>query len=498
MNYLESKKKLKQYLLARIPFISITTTEINRAENILKELAKEINIDIMINSMSKGTINLLNNQKLDESKNIIGVLDYISEQIKIKENQTYVLTDISEIDSETVTSRYLYDIVSIAEEHNGTIIVVKDTSIWTNLQRMGMNIELSLPNEEELRGIISDSLNYYKNQIKLEWNEEDYKEAATTLLGLSEIEVKNIMSSLIASGEVTKEDLIDLKYAKDQMFDNINGLEKIEVDPNLAFGGLENLKDWLNEKKKLLEPNKREKMLKHNIKPPRGMLVVGVPGCGKSLTAKAISAMWQLPLYLLDFATVQGMYVGQSEKQLKEALSTAEQVSPCILWIDEIEKGLSAKSDGGVTNRMIGQFLFWLQECKKEVFVVATANDITTLPPELFRKGRFDEIFFVDLPNKVERKDIIKQYLNKYLSINVNDDFMNKLVELTEGFSGSDIESVMREIAYSLVSTDAQLTQNLIIDKINKTVSISKTNPESINTIRAWGNEHAAPASKQD
>ncbi len=498
MNYLESKNKLKQYLLARIPFISIETTEISRAENIIRELAKEINLEVFINSMSKGTINILNNQKADESKNIIGVLDFITEQIKLKENLSFVLTDISDIGEETVTSRYLYDIVTSAEEHNASIIVIKDTPIWANLQRMGMSIELSLPTEEELYKLITSSLSYYKNQIKLEWDEEDLKEAATVLLGLSEIEVKNIMSSLIASGEILKEDLIDLKYAKDEMFDNINGLEKIDVDPNIAFGGLENLKKWLEEKQKLMIPSKREQMLKHHIKPPRGVLVVGVPGCGKSLTAKAISVMWQLPLYLLDFATVQGMYVGQSEKQLKEALSTAEQVSPCVLWIDEIEKGLSSKGEGGVTNRMIGQFLFWLQECQKEVFVVATANDITALPPELFRKGRFDEIFFVDLPNKNERRDIIKQYLNKYLSININDDFMNKLVEITNGFSGSDIESVLRDIAYSLVAEEIPLTQQLIYDKFVNTISISKTNPTAINSIKEWGKEHATPASKAE
>ena len=290
-------------------------------------------------------------------------------------------------------------------------------------------------------------------------NEENYKEAATVLLGLSEMEVKNILSALIAQGKITKENLTELKYAKDSMFDNISGLEKIDVDDDIAFGGLENLKDWLDEKEKLMVPSKREQMARHHIKPPRGILVVGVPGCGKSLTAKAISAKWHLPLYLLDFATVQGMYVGQSEQQLKEALNAAEQVSPCVLWIDEIEKGLAGKSDSGVTNKMIGQFLFWLQECKKEVFVVSTANDITSLPAELFRKGRFDEIFFVDLPTTNERKDIIKLYLNKYLNININDDLMNKLVELTNGFSGSDIESTIREIAYQVVAKEEQLTQ---------------------------------------
>ena len=282
------------------------------------------------------------------------------------------------------------------------------------------------------------------------------------------------------------------------MFSDISGLEKIDVDPTIAFGGLENLKEWLDEKKKLLAPDKKEQMMARGIKPPRGILIVGVPGCGKSLSAKAIAAKWQMPLYLLDFATVQGRYVGQSEQQLKEALETAEYVSPCILWIDEIEKGLSgASGDSGVTNRMIGQFLFWLQECKKEVFVVATANDINNLPAELLRKGRFDEMFFVDLPSEVERAEIIKLYLAKYLNVKVGDDFINQLVELSKGFAGSDIESCIREIAYQVVANNIQLTQNIFVDTFSKTVSLSKTNPEKIEKIRAWGKEHAISATKQ-
>lgn len=498
MNYIETKKKLRQYLLARIPFISINTIEKTRVVKMLREISQETNLFIAVNSMSKGTINILDNEKLDDKRNTTTVLDYFGEQFALKENLTFVLMDIPDIENETVTSRYLYDVVTMAEEHSGSVIVIKDTSIWSNLQRLGMGIELSLPDYDELLVLITENVNYYKNQINIEWNEDNFKEAATILLGLSENEVKNIIASLIAKGSLTKEDLIDLKYAKDSMFDNISGLEKIDVDPNIAFGGLDNLKDWLDEKEKLMSPSKREKMKKHHIKPPRGILVVGVPGCGKSLTAKAISAKWELPLYLLDFATVQGSYVGQSEQQLKEAFEAAEQVSPCVLWIDEIEKGLSGRGDSGVTSRLIGQFLFWLQECKKEVFVVATANDINSLPAELFRKGRFDELFFVDLPTKDERREIIKLYLNKYLNINVNDEFMNKIIELTEGFSGSDIESTIREIAYNVVAEDKQLTQELIINKFNNSLSVSKTNPAAIDSIRKWGMEHATPASKKD
>ena len=498
MNYIETKKHLKQYLLARIPFIALNTIEKNRALTMLKELSNETNININISSMSKGIIDNTTNALLSDSKTTIGVLDYIAEETKKKENRTYILTDIYDIDKDSTNTRYLCDIVSSLEEHNSTIIILTSEPIANELQRLGMSLELDLPDEHELQELIKNYVNSYKNQIQIEWDDENFKESATILLGLSEIEVKNIMSSLIVRGYLIKDDLVELRYTKDRMFSDISGLEKVDVEQNITFGGLDNLKKWLDDKKKLMSPNKKEEMRNRGIKPPRGILIMGVPGCGKSLAAKAISVKWQLPLYLLDFATVQGRYVGQSEQQLREALEAAEIVSPCVLWIDEIEKGLSGlSSDNGITNRMIGQFLFWLQECKKEVFVIATANSIDSLPVELVRKGRFDEIFFVDLPNTHERKEIIELYITKYLKIKANDEFINKLVELTEGFSGADIESSIREISYQVIADNIELTPQLFIDVITNTVSLSKTNPENIEKIRNWGKEHAMHATKQ-
>lgn len=496
MDYSDAKQLMKQYLVARIPFISFKTIEKSRGIALLKDIANECNIDISVYSMSKGLINIKDNSLISEEKSLIGILDFIGNQVKVKENATFVITDFPDIYDENINTRYLCDIVSIAEEKNCSIIVINDNNVYQRLQRMGMTIEMDLPNEQELYYIIKNFINAYKNSVSIEWNEDDYKSAAVVLLGITEVEAKNVIASLIAKGSITKQDLIDLKFAKDQMFSDINGLEKIEIDDNLAFGGLNNLKKWLDEKKKLQLPSKKEEMKKRGIKPPRGILIVGVPGCGKSLAAKAIASRWQLPLYLLDFATVQGQYVGQSEKQLKEALETAERVSPCILWIDEIEKGLSGtKGDSGVTNRMIGQFLFWLQECKKEVFVVATANDINTLPPELLRKGRFDEMFFVDLPKREERKEIIEFYLSKYLAIRVSDDFMNKLLDITDEFSGADIESSIRNIAYMLVSDNITLTEDIIVSKLLSVIPISKSNPDIIKKIRDWGKDKTISAS---
>ena len=498
MNYENTKELLKQYLLARIPFITLNTIEKSRALGMLKELSNETNMNINVSSMSKGIVDISNNTLLSDNKTIVGVLDYIAEEIKRKENRTYVLTDVLDIDRDSSVTRYLCDIVSSAEEHGATIIVITSSSVSNELQRLGMSLTLNLPDEVELYDLIKDYVSSYSSQIKLEWDDDDFKESATILLGLSEIEVKNIISSLIVRGFINKDDLVELRYTKDSMFSDISGLEKVSVEKDIAFGGLDNLKKWLDDKKKLMSPSKKEEMKKRGIKPPRGILIMGVPGCGKSLAAKAISAKWQLPLYLLDFATVQGRYVGQSEQQLKEALEASEHVSPCILWIDEIEKGLSgATSDNGITNRMIGQFLFWLQECEKEVFVVATANSVDKLPAELLRKGRFDEMFFVDLPNETEREEIIKLYITKYLRVNVSNSFIDKLVELTSGFSGADIESAIREIAYNVIADGVQLSQQLFIDVINNTISLSKTNPENIEKIRTWGLEHALSATKK-
>lgn len=498
MNYEETKECLKQYLLARIPFVTFDTIEKSRALTLLKELAVEMNMNINVSSMSKGIVNIADNTLVSDNRTIMGTLDYIAEEIKRKDNMTYVLTDVADIDKDNSVTRYLCDIVSGAEEHNAMIIVVTPDSVLNSLQRLGMSVVLELPDEEELFVLIRDYVNSYKSKIELEWNDEDFKEASTILLGLSEIEVKNILSSLIVRGYIRQDDLVELRYTKDSMFSDISGLEKVDVSPDIAFGGLDNLKKWLEEKRKLMSPSKREEMKSRNIKPPRGILIMGVPGCGKSLAAKAISAKWQMPLYLLDFATVQGRYVGQSEQQLREALEAAEYVSPCVLWIDEIEKGLSgATSDNGITNRMIGQFLFWLQECKKEVFVVATANNVDKLPAELLRKGRFDEIFFVDLPNEIEREEIIRLYVNKYLKVNINDSFIAKLVELSNGFAGADIEAAIRDITYKVVADEIQLTQELFIDVFSNAISLSKTNPDQVEKIRIWGKEHALSATKK-
>ncbi|WP_288795193.1 AAA family ATPase [uncultured Megamonas sp.] len=499
-NLEKSKELLKRYSIARIPFIAINTIERSRTLDILKEVSNELSLSFYVHTLSKGVYDISNENIVCDDKSIYGAIDFMSEQMKRRQYLTLVLTEVPDLSSDNADSRHIKDLVTLANETGGVVIVLTNNSIWNQLQRLGMTIKIDMPDEDEMYLIIKEYIDDYRNNIDIEWDDNNIREVASILAGVTRIEAENVIAALIANKSIKKSDIDEIRFAKDKLFSDISGLERIEVDDSVKdVGGLSGLKRWLDEKKSLLTPNKRAILKKKGLQPPRGILLVGVPGCGKSLSAKSISANWKLPLYRLDFATVQGSFVGQTEQQLKDALTTAENVSPCILWIDEIEKGLSgagSSNDGGVSTRMVGQFLFWLQECKKQVFVVATANDVSMLPSELLRRGRFDELFFIDLPTQNEREEILRLYMRKYLNINISDEFVEKIVEISDGFTGADLESTVRDLAYRCIANDKfELTEENIINAFNNVVPLSQTSPEKIEAIRAWGKERAVPAS---
>ncbi len=490
------KEYLKRYFKSRIPVIIINSVEKNRVLRMIKELGEEMNLGFDLYQMSEGVVDLKTNAVKSEDKTIMSALEYVSNVVRHQENYNFILSDIADIEQSTMVSRYLFDVIESAERTSGLMIIISSEPIWNNILRLGISLKLDYPNHEELLEVIKKTISPYQSQIMVSWDETDFKNAATYLQGLSEMEVKNIISSLIVKGNITKEDLGELKYAKQTLFNEIAGLEAVNIDEDFEIAGLRNLKEWLYEKKTLMDPTKKDELKVRGIAPPRGILLTGVPGCGKSLCSKAAASIFNIPLYRLDFATVQGQYVGQSEQQLKEALDTAEYVSPCVLWIDEIEKGL-ADTKNGVTSKMIGQFLFWLQECDKPVFVIASANSVSDLPAELIRKGRFDEIFFVDLPNNEERAELLKLYAKKYLQVEVGNELHRRLVEITDGFASADIEATMRSIAYKLIANkNITLSEQMIFNELSKVVSLSKTNPEKISKIREWGQKRAVNASK--
>ena len=497
----ECKELLKRYSVARIPFISINTIEPGRTLDVLKEIAEDLQLPFYVHSLTKGVYDISTEKSLSDDKSVYGAIDFMTEQMKRKQYLTIILTEVPDLSTENSDSKQILALVNLANESGGVVIVLTNGSVWNQLQRQGMTLKMDLPNEDEMYSIIKEYIDDYRNEIPIEWDNTDIREAASTLAGVTRIEAENVIAALIANRCIRKSDMDEIRFAKDRLFSDISGLEKIDVDKSVKdVGGLEGLRKWLNEKKELLTPEKRDEMRAKGLQPPRGILLVGVPGCGKSLSAKSISANWKLPLYRLDFATVQGSYVGQSEQQLKDALTTAENVSPCILWIDEIEKGLSGATggsgDGGVSTRMVGQFLFWMQECKKQVFVVATANDVSMLPSELLRRGRFDELFFVDLPTADERKDILSLYMQKYLNLDFSGPFADKIVEISDGFTGADLESTVRDLAYrSIANENFVLDTENIISAFNNVVPLSQTSPEKIEAIRDWGKERAVPAS---
>ncbi|MDO4701947.1 MAG: AAA family ATPase [Erysipelotrichaceae bacterium] len=496
----KSKELLKRYSIARIPFVAINTIERSRILDVLKEISEELSLSFYVHTLSKGIYDIATSKVINEDKSVYGAIDFMSDKMKNRQYMTLVLTEIPDLSTDNPDSRQILDLVNLANESGGVIIVLTNNSIWNQLQRQGMVIKVDLPDENEMYSIIKNYIDEYRSEIFIEWDNNDIREAASTLAGVTRIEAENVIAALIANKTIKKSDMDEVRYAKDRLFSDISGLEKIEVESSLNdVGGLKGLRMWLNEKKALLSPEKRDELRKKGLQPPRGILLVGVPGCGKSISAKAISSSWKLPLYRLDFATVQGSYVGQSEQQLKDALTTAENVSPCILWIDEIEKGLSgvgSSGDGGVSTRMVGQFLFWLQECKKQVFVVATANDVSMLPSELLRRGRFDELFFVDLPTAEERKEILSLYMRKYLKLDFSGSFSDKVVEITEGFTAADLESTVRDLAYRSIANESfVINEENVENAFNNVVPLSQTSPEKINSIREWGKERAVPAS---
>lgn len=501
-NMKECMDKFRHYCMARIPFVSFETIEVSRALEVIRTVTEELGLPgVYVHSVSKGTYEISTEREVDEDRTLAGAMTFMGDQMKRKEQLTFVLTESSDLGDENIDSRQMLGIVNQAIEKSGMVVAITAGSVWSQLQRMGMKLVLDFPDEREMYEIIREMLDNYRGAIRIDWDDNDLRIASQLLSGVSQIEAENVIASLLANQKIEKKDLDELRFVKDNLFSDISGLERIKTTPRDAeVGGLSGLQSWLEGRKKLLtDPRIRDNLMARGLKPPRGVLLVGVPGCGKSVSAKAIAASWKMPLYKLDFATVQGSYVGQSEKQLKEALTTAESVSPCVLWVDEIEKGLSGVyggGDGGVSTRMVGQFLFWLQECRKFVFVVATANDVSQLPAELLRRGRFDEIFFVDLPNFEERKTILSLHYSRYTERRISPALLEKLAAITEGFAGSDLESAMQEVGnFEQIHEGMLMSDADIITMVENIIPLSKTNPEKIAQIRAWGRERAVPAS---
>jgi len=496
-NYKTLKKEILTYLRARIPFIVIQTIERERVEALLTEINTEYNIDMDFYSDSKQVYKPASlSSSLDANKDPI---EYAQGAFKKKKYMTFAIFDINHISTDNTFSRDVLNTLYIARENYGTLIVVTGDVVWGRLINLGLVTTLDFPDTEEIKKQLLDFIAKYKNRYTIDWNKSDLLYACTILKGFSQMQIDNILSAEIAiNGGLFKQNIHKLTEQKNRLFGSIPNVEFIKVADTVNVAGLDKLKSWLDQKRKIFfESN--QVLDSFDLTPPKGILLAGVPGCGKSLSAKMISSKWQLPLFKFNLDTIYDKWLGESERKMHDALQFIDNIAPCILWVDEIEKAL-ASSDGGndTGKRIISQFLFWLQESKSRVFLVATANDISLLPPELFRKGRFSEIFFIDLPNKEERASTISYYLEKSLHMQISKQDLDALVDMTLGYSFADIETAIKEVA-QLVILDPTfvVTKDIIIEKIKNIIPISKSNPEIIEKCREWGYKRACNASTE-
>ena len=345
-----------------------------------------------------------------------------------------------------------------------------------------------LPGREEIGSILDEIIEDSSLNNKLTKDEKE--DIINASLGLTETEILNACAySMIENGGKIQAHTITKQ--KKQIIEKNGLLEYQEPNINLEdVGGLNELLSWVKKRKIAYNEKVRKK---YHLDYPKGLLMTGVQGCGKSFTAKAISSFLGVPFLKLDMGTMMNKWVGQSESNIRKALSLAEGIAPCVLFIDEIEKGISDPSSGNsheVSNRILSTLLNWLQEKTSPVFVIATSNNIDLLPPELLRKGRFDEIFFIDLPDHQGKKDIFELKLSKKEQ-NLKKFDLDLLAEACDGFSGSEIESVVNEAMFEAAYLNIDLTTNLLLKEIKRTNPLSKTMADKVNKIRDWAKKHS-------
>ena len=356
---------------------------------------------------------------------------------------------------------------------------------------------ISLPDEAELNRIVRATLHRMHQQrpVKINLSRRNLQTIIRNLRGLTRTQAEQIIIDAVSTDRVfDARDINSILAQKRQRLQEDGLLSYIETPVDLSeIGGLHNLKRWL----KLRQEALSEEATRFGLPAPRGVLMRGVQGAGKSLCAKAIATAWQRPLLLLDPCALYDRYVGESERRLRQALRQAEMMAPIILWIDEIEKGFASaaaqSSDGGLSQRMFGTLLTWMQEHNKPVFLVATANNIEALPPELLRKGRFDEIFFVDLPGKAVRKQIFSIHLTKR-GRDPRSFALSSLADASEGYSGAEIEQAVISALHKAFAESVDLTTHHVLTAIQESVPLSVTMAERIHQLRQWADTRCTPA----
>lgn len=427
-----------------------------------------------------------------EEKTSSGDLEKALVQIKQQSMQgIYVLCDIHPFLDEPKVIRLIKDILYNPVPSHKIILLSHEMNLPAELARFAVKIPVAVPNDEEIMGLIRSEAECWardNGKARIKVDSQALDALVNTLRGLPHMDVCRLARGAIANdGAITECDLPTVNKAKFELM-NMEGVLHFEYDTAKLseVAGLTHFKRWLNERRVAFFEAQKDI--------PKGVLLLGVQGGGKSLAAKAVAGVWGVPLLRLDMAQLFNKYIGETEKNLRQALALADTLSPCVLWVDELEKGLAeSDAEGGLTKRILGTLLTWMSERKSRVFIVATSNNIKQLPAELLRKGRFDEIFFVDLPNKVARLQIFKIHLRKR-DLNAEDYDLPSLAEASEGFTGAEIEQAVVSSIYSASARKRELDTPILLSSINKTRPLSVVMAEPILALRAWANERAVSA----
>ncbi|MFC1783106.1 AAA family ATPase [Planctomycetota bacterium] len=487
-NKLNDTERLAKMFRSHHPCISIVTHEEVPARQLVFAAAEKLNCDLWLWSVVTGVWQggPASKPVSDTDHPAAGLL-YLSH---LEGDIIAVAFDLVSHLKDNRTLRVLRDLICRFDQTNSTLILIDHCEeLPEAVQSYTTSFNLSLPDEQELEQIVFKTLRSFHKEkpITIDITRTGLKAIIRNLRGLTRRQAEQIIIDTVTDNHrFDRDDINEVLARKRQILYSAGLLEYVESPTDLnEIGGLTRLKHWLELRQNALEDKARE----FGINAPRGVLMLGVQGAGKSLCAKAIATAWQRPLMRMDTGALYDRYIGESERRLRMTLRQAEMMAPIILWIDEIEKAFasaaSRSSDGGLSQRMFGALLTWMQEHQTPVFLVATANDIEALPPELLRKGRFDEIFFVDLPKRQTRKEIFAIHLRKRQRDPSKFD-LDQLADAADGFSGAEIEQAVISALHEAFGNTYTLTTSLILNTLKSSPPLSVTMAERVNALRQW------------
>jgi SpoVK/Ycf46/Vps4 family AAA+-type ATPase len=493
-----SKGEIEDLIRARYSLIWITSPEENRVEEALKRLCIEREMRLEVWSITEGFKTVANGQGTRDVKDPMKAIDHV---LRAEGRALFVLRDFHPFLKEPAVVRRLRDAAhELRKTKKSLAVLAPVTKLPPELEKsISAVLDWDLPNRAEIEAAarkVVPSLPPATQQL-IESDPTFMERVIEGALGLTLVEAENVFAKSAVRTHTF--DLETILEEKKQIIRKSGLLEYYEHREEFSdVGGMEILKDWLVKRRNAFSSRARD----FGLPLPKGILLIGVPGTGKSLTAKAVGALWQMPLLRLDVGKIFAGLVGSSEENIRSVIKTAEAIAPAILWIDELEKGFSGtassgQTDGGTTSRVFASFITWLQEKTTPVFVIATANNVHQLPPELLRKGRFDEIFFCDLPDREDRQQILDIHIRKKNRDPGQFD-MDKLLEATVDFSGAELEQAVVAALYDAFDTGNDLTTEGLLHTLKDLVPLAITMREMIESMREWARTRARMASARN